>query len=113
MEKVYEDFAENNPVTRKAKATIEEAAERIRGRSGPNPATTPPRGAASSFRRRTGSLPSGGFDSPTPTEGPFCSAHTRPSENRILTAPCNFVQSEELRSASPNREPAVRRLRFS
>ena len=29
MEKVYEDFAENNPVTRKAKATIEEAAERM------------------------------------------------------------------------------------
>lgn len=29
MEKVYEDFAENNPITRKAKATIEEAAERM------------------------------------------------------------------------------------
>ncbi len=29
MEKAYEDFAENNPVTRKAKATIEEAAKKM------------------------------------------------------------------------------------
>ena len=39
------------------------------------PGTTPPRRAASSFRHRTGSLPSDGFDPPKPTEGPFCSAH--------------------------------------
>ena len=37
----------------KASTLREEAAERLRGRSGPNPATTPPRGAASSNEARS------------------------------------------------------------
>lgn len=53
----------------------EEVAGRIRGRVDRSPGTTPPRRAASSPVAGQGACCLGGFDPPTPTEGPSCSAH--------------------------------------
>lgn len=60
------------------------------------------------FRRRTGSLPSGGFDPPTPTEGPFCSAHALSIREIALRCTLQFrtvrsaVQRVAVRRASPD-----------
>ncbi len=82
-------------------ARKEEAAGRIRGRTDECTGTAPPRRTASSPVAGQGACCRGGFDPPTPTEGPFCSAQALPIREIAARFPLRPRKSEGPFSASP------------